>query len=100
MRWELPAEELLLPLIPASSPLESGISNHAAEDSIGNNDLHTIKDWEKLDPPKEILPYLVVKRHFLLLAAEAFEDTNDPGHETSGEADNLGHPHDLAKYGL
>ena len=97
MSWKLSAEELFLLLIPASSPLKSGVTNHTAEDGIGNNNLHTIVHGEELSPPKEIFPYLLVKCYLLLLAAEALEDTNNPGDETSGETDNFRHPHDLSE---
>ena len=89
MSWEPPAEELLFLLIPTSSSLECGITNNTAEDSCRNNDLHTIEDWEKLCPPKEIFPYFLVKCYLLLLAAETFEDANDPGDKASGETDNF-----------
>ena len=55
----------------------------------GTINLHTIEYWEKLSPPKEILPHFLIKCDFLLVTVEAFEDNYDPGNKTPGEADNF-----------
>ena len=48
VRWKSPAELLLLPLIPAASSLEGGVTHHTAEDSIRDNYLNSIENWEEL----------------------------------------------------